>query len=320
MPLSSTPHGGNQNQNTAALDSVAAVGRVSAAPTPFSGPLTALKLDSTTASNIDPASGPPRLLPTSASAQSLQRRPESYNNQYDDGGQAGVQIAGGNGDVGMYSIHSAYQTGQIYLNPWDPTDPNNQFDILYAPTAHGSDGNCLENGSDYWTYESQTTTTAAFRVYSFCGNGFVLAKTMNSTFFSAYVRVVGNGHTPTYTTEMKKFTDGKWHALLYNYNTSSYEDLYSESGTATYNGGQGWVTFETHYTRGNCSTPPEIDAAGIRVQSPNGTWNYLTTGPWNQYGPYGNCIQTSSPATTITFPAPPQITDPQYNDWWATSA
>ena len=113
--------------------------------------------------------------------------------------------------------------------------------------------------------------------------------------------------------------DGKWHSLLYNFNTQQYEDLYSVAGSWSFNGGQGWDMFETHYTIGPCSQPPEIDASGIRVQSPNGSWSLITSTNSSQFH-WGDCLDTYvNPYTNLTFPAPPQIGDPKGTEWWAKS-
>lgn len=305
-------------------DPVRANGILSAAvaPSPFSGSPSLLAPDSSTAINTNVQLGPPRMLASAVSATVRHKRPRSSVPVYDLGGQAGVQIPGGNGYIGIYSVNTAYESSQIQLNPWDPSDPTNEFDILYAPTTHGSDGACLENGTDYWRQENASTTTANFRVFNGCAAGggtFILAKNIGDTFVNKYVRYVDGGDTPTYITEVVKLSDG-WHSLLYNFNTSVYEDLVGAiSGNWNFNGGQGWDMFETHYTIGPCSAPPKIVAGGIRLESPDGSWNLIDSTDSQKFS-YGDCINTGvTPYTKIKYPSPPTITDPQGTEWAALS-
>lgn len=186
--------------------------------------------------------------------------------------------------------------------------------LLHVPTettfrghlTERGDGGCLEGGSDYWTYLSNATSNTDWRVYDFCSSpgGFVIDKDMNdSTFRSNYVRLYTGASTPAYTQEIKLLSDGLWHILLYNYSLNTYEDIYSVSGSNEYNGGEHWMLFETHYTVGYCSQPPEIEAFGMRVQL-SGSW-YLVTSSIGFEGSTtsGDCIGNAAPSTTVTFPA-----------------
>jgi len=261
---------------------------------PFSGAPATLHRDSTRALNLDPLSreAPPHW-PFERSGSQL-RSPDAIVNQYDGGGQSGIIIAGGNGYTGIYANNTAYPPAQISLQPGN--DPNNPFSTLYAPTTKGSDGSCLENGTDYWRYMGNGVA-AAFRVYSFCGtSGFVVSKSINSTFTKAYVRYFGNGASPQYTTEIALLSDGLWHALIFNYTTNAYEDLYSTSGSNYYNGGQGWSIFETHYATGPCSSPPPIVSLNIEVESATGVWAPISPANSDSTYNFGTCFDPTQGA------------------------
>lgn len=208
---------------------------------------------------------------------------------YDSGGQTGIEIAGGNKYTGIYANNTAYQPAQLALQP--ASDPNNPFNVLYAPTMKGSDGSCLENGTDYWRYLGDGVT-ATFRIYDFCTGGgeFVLSKNIDAAFSAAYLRYFPGAATPQYTTEIKLLPDGKWHSLIYNYTLNAYEDLYSVAGSNNYNGGMGWSIFETHYAAGPCSTPPDIVSSLIQVQSGTGSWSPITPANSDSAYNWGPCF------------------------------
>jgi len=261
---------------------------------PFSGAPAMLHRDSTRALNLDPLSreAPPHW-PFERSGSQL-RSPDAIVNQYDTGGQSGITIPGGNGYTGIYANNTAYQPAQISLQPGN--DPNNPFNTLYAPTTKGSDGSCLENGTDYWRYMGNSVA-AAFRVYTFCNTpGFVVSKSINSTFTKAYVRYFGNGASPQYTTEIALLSDGLWHALIFNYTTNAYEDLYSTSGSNNYNLGGGWSIFETHYATGPCSSPPPIVSLNIEVQSATGLWAPISPANSDSTYNFGTCFDPTQGA------------------------
>jgi hypothetical protein len=222
----------------------------------------------------------------------LARSPLATTTTYDNGGQTGIEIGGGNNYIGIYANNTAYQPAQVNLQSGN--DPVNPFNTLYAPTMKGSDGSCLENGTDYWRYMTDGVAST-FRIYDFCttGAGFVLSKDINATFVAAYLRYFPGANVPQYTTEIKLMPDGKWHSLLYNYTLGAYEDLYSVAGGNYYNGGMGWSIFETHYAVGPCSTPPLSVSSSILVESANGTWTPITPANSDSTYNWGTCFTST---------------------------
>lgn len=262
--------------------------------------------DSTPQLNLDPKKGPGRMLNLRGAA--AKRSIESYI--YGNGGQATLSPPNGLGKIGIYTNHTAYLPTSVTLRA--PIN-NNSFDLLYAPTTKPPDGGCLETGTDYWVYRDGSGNVyppaSTLRIYSFCGasaNSFVVAKNIDSTFFSNYVRYFSNSESKTamYTMEVKILSDGLWHALIYNYSLGVWEDLYQVGGRNTYYGGIGWSLFETHYDGGNdlCSKMPTISSDGLRLQSADHTWALNTTANGGSNGYYGNCINTGvSPYTSVIF-------------------
>jgi hypothetical protein len=209
----------------------------------------------------------------------------------DGGGQEGYTVNGGSGagNGDFYAAHQAL-TGVVLYTP-EPGD-SQQFQAVYTPTTHGPNGNCLEISTMYTTGLSTPigTTDSRVGVFNFCDNGGTWegAIEMDQNFFNSYVRVFTNGNgTQEYIAESVLGTDNAWHFLLYNVSTATWEDRYdTAAGVSTsFNGGQGWSMFETHYSVGACSPIPPTSMSGLRYYV-NSNWVY------------------ASMSTTFTYPNP----------------
>ena len=255
------------------------------------------------AAEIDPPeihTGPATISSTGAFVPASMKRPNDVVSTSDQGGQAGVLVDPGSSDGSgaVYVAMTAYDNVELNYPPAGST----ALDVLYAPTTHGPDGDCFELGADYWLGNSGFTDTARFvRLFDFCDNGGAFEsaydRVIDSNFVSSYVRVFTNGNGyPEFTSEQLRESDGNWHALIYNYSTSAWEDWgYTDSGTNTYNGDWGWSIFETHYAAGQtCSGVPLMSTDGLRVYTASG-WTLVgsTTGENNSY--YLQCFSAASP-------------------------
>ena len=190
----------------------------------------------------------------------------------------------------------------------------NPSNLLYGPTTHGPNGNCLELSTDYYNGYGSTGTVAQVQIWDFCANGWAGAIPMDSSFFEKYVRVYSNGNgMPEYIVEMAEGPDTKWHAYLFNNDNGLYDDIYqSAAGVVTnVNGGEGWSIFETHYSTGTCSTVPPTGESGLRIHDSNTShqdWYYPTS--YSESDNSGECFAsagTVSPYYTINYSPTPDM-------------
>ncbi len=178
------------------------------------------------------------------------------------------------------------------------------YNLLYGPTTHGPNGNCLEVSTDYYNGFGSTGTVSQVQIWDFRANGWVGAIPMDSSFFDKYVRVYSNGDgLPQYIAELAEGPDTKWHAYLYNNDNGLYDDIYqSAAGVVnTNNGSEGWSIFETHYSAGQCSTIPTTGESGLRVHYSNvshADWNYPED--VSQYS-YGDCFTNGGTVMLTRF-------------------
>lgn len=179
-------------------------------------------------------------------------------------------VDGGGTIDGIEAIHTVYTSDQVSLSP-----NGGAGTVLFAPTTHGPNGDCLEVGTWYFG----APTTAAFYVFDFCAPGggtYAFSIPIDDVFESKYVATHDN--LPAYRTEtiLKKKT---WHALLYNVQTSSWERVYSRpvSPAGPLNG---WSIEEYYFNAGNCpiALPPFIDDRIKYHNSVTGTWDVAKNG------------------------------------------
>jgi hypothetical protein len=179
-------------------------------------------------------------------------------------------VDGGGTIDGIEAIHTVYTADQVSLAP-----NGGPGTVLFAPTMHGPNGDCLEVGT--WYFGSPVT--AAFYVFDFCAAGgaaYVYSVPIDSVFESTYVATHNN--LPAYRTETI-FRNNKWHALLYNVQTSKWERLYSEPASSA--GPQnGWSIEEYYFAAGNCpiGLPPFMADRIKYHNSATGTWDVAKNG------------------------------------------
>lgn len=143
----------------------------------------------------------------------------------------------------------------------------------FAPDMNGAGNDCLE------TYIAYNNSSApAFSVTNWCG-GSGLSKTIDDTFVDKYVTTYdglpvvdvasttdGTGSTPT------------WHVKLYNYETSSWDDLLDQAGAS--GGTSGFSQFEVYRESDGCPSVPTILDANIKIYNA-ATGNYVDLTPSN---------------------------------------
>ncbi len=177
-----------------------------------------------------------------------------------------------------------------------PVNCNDASDIycgnyLYAPTIHGSNGNCLEVMSDYQnTQNSLGYTNYYLMIQDWCyqshpGTAFAHTIPLDSNFFDNYVRVYSNADgRPQYIAEVAKDSANVWHFYLYNNLLQRYDDIYQSSGVSAESSGNGWSIIELRF--GNdasfvqnlpCPSLPNVGASGVRLHSSSG-WQLINGG------------------------------------------
>ncbi len=229
--------------------------------------------------------------------------PFSVNTTQDNGGQLGIYIPK-TSQVVMTSMTVSHQfqfPADVPLT--DPGAGNSDQNVLYAPTSKGFSSDCFENGSNYFKAAGQPTY-GLFRVFDFCTTSssspvgtFVYSTPLNDTFRANYVVLTSDfdgAQILYYSTSTALMSDGLWHALLYNYPTSSWDDLQvTSSGTPTRQ--DGWSIFETHYTPGPCAMTPEFrsEQYNFTTATSNGMIQYNNS----HYSHPGDCIQNDTSGT-----------------------
>jgi hypothetical protein len=227
----------------------------------------------------------------------------------DHGGQAGTVINPSQNYWGIYANQSVSSLMRV-----------NAGDYLYAPTMKGPYQDCLEITTIY------THDAPAVGTWDFCASPgqFHNAKTVTTDFVNAYVRDLGNGQ-PQYTAEsVWSGTDQAWHALIFNYTASEWEDMYADSGNGSINGGEGWSIFETHYFNAPETCTPIVNVRSNNIQIINGDGNpeLVTYNNGGSQFEYGDCFNTSDPyvltqvsltyAWLVSQPDPPPCTADSY--------
>ncbi|HEY9601255.1 MAG TPA: hypothetical protein V6C85_06560 [Allocoleopsis sp.] len=180
----------------------------------------------------------------------------------------------GTGDTGFYILNGkgAYAAHEINS---DLNLPVGGDYTLYAPTLMPPGNSCLESVTAYWRNSSMTDTGKAWGVWDHCvKQGWVVFKTMDSDFMKNYVRRISHGHPRYYTSVFKDIT-GKWHAIIFNFNTGNWEDAYSITGFSQYS--TGWTIFETYFPPANCPNLPNTSARSIRVLNDSANWSFLAS-------------------------------------------
>jgi hypothetical protein len=209
----------------------------------------------------------------------------TIDNDHED---AGVKTPGGGGSyVGVYAVHTVYETGKFKLElPQNAT----RSQTLFAATTRPPNGACLEVGTAYTTDITKKETSVAVYVFDFCkpgkpnwgippfsvgGNPPLYA--VDDTFMATYGRASIQG-TPAYklmilTKDDKPSSNSVWLAQLFNYKTNQWETMYQSTGLYEADI-RGWSIFETWYQAGQCSENlPTLAADQLKfLNSATGAW------------------------------------------------
>jgi len=192
---------------------------------------------------------------------------------------------------GIYSRNEVHATG---LTLADRT-------VLYAPTILAPNKSGLEIVTSYADEGVSTGTLKQIILFDMSAQQFITisAKTIDSSFISTYTQSQ-NDNDYYYGAILQSGKNS--YALLYNYDTNSWEIWDDVKGTGHIS--DGWIAWEETYMGSNgCPTSlPEINADKIKVRH-NGSWTYATD-------KYANSVDTGSicGVTEAVF-------DSDYFDW-----
>ena len=239
------------------------------------------------------------------------KSPQSSYNGDGTGGQGGFVFYKNYDDA--YALLSAWiNNGSVYIPPpssgsgggW-AAGGNVAANLHPGTSTVDNTGNCLEAGTGFYTDAGMNYSPAIFWVGDFCNLGssggieaFPIQMDMNNTpnFQSNYIRSFGSDSTPRITLELEQPLggDGSWHAYLYNYSSSHWDDIYhnygdfltSFAGTHATNPNIGWSLHETNF-RGSAPCPkiPTFSANDIQmaVESGNDASNYFRALQFSDY-------------------------------------
>lgn len=238
---------------------------------------------------------------------------DAYSLQcYLDGQQEGVGLNKTYDDI--YGNMSAYTNTQISI-PSAPANPDNYPNLVSTVLHAGLDSmdgttNCLEAASVYSAY-ANGGPEANFEIGDFCQasgvENFPYSHDIGDQAFQQnYVRDLGDG-IPEVTVELYQpyNGDGYWHAIIYNYAYSRWDQLFSTSSDPVQSGGgynpdsqNGWSLFETHLYNGPCPTVANSEETSVQVavETGNDSQNYFrnmqSSDQWLPSNPYGtSCFQ-----------------------------
>jgi hypothetical protein len=174
----------------------------------------------------------------------------------DQGGQAGYLGISGE-YFGAYANQSMYDASAIQLNDMSP---------LYAPTLRAPKS-CLEVTTIYFQGQNQ------IGIWDFCqattAQSFSKIISADAAWKSAHLRNFGDG-IPAYTVEQSVDASTTWRALIFNYSTGAWEDVFDAVGVAN---SVGWDIFETHYEgEQTCPALPQITSSNIQLMQRGVGW------------------------------------------------
>ncbi len=210
--------------------------------------------------------------------------PDSSVRYYDTGGQEGFAVYPKFDDT--EAVLTAYGSSQLTLPqpPGGSQYPNEIANAMHAG-QQPMDGttNCLEVATVYQTYYGQGPK-ALLEVGDWCqspGNeNFNVSYSLDDfNFGNAYIRNLGNG-IPSVQVELYQPLggDGSWHAAIYNFGASRWDDLYHTYGSAGYDSSlqYAWDLAETHYYPGPCPIIPTFASFNFQgsVETGNDSQNY----------------------------------------------
>lgn len=219
----------------------------------------------------------------------------------------------GSGDRGYFLYADGYNSAGIYVLNDAQTDliiPDNAVGTtIYAPTHMSAGGACLETVTAHYRY-SGTATIHGHGFWDWCRSspGWQTFEEMNSTWKAKYVRVQDGEErylTQVVSTTPDNPTGGCWQGLLYNYQTTQWEQkAYSCGNNQTGWGTTGWTMWESHYLMDQAQVCPVFPSIGawhiITLGTSGGMWYSLGFGAQGPLGPTGLCWTNG----TYTFNVP----------------
>jgi hypothetical protein len=183
--------------------------------------------------------------------------------------------------------------------------PTNGGTTIYTPTMYPAGGSCIEVTTVY------TSTTQAVEAWDWCNKiDFEASVPIDSSFLTRYT----NG-TGAYTVQISQTnaSSNTWTAYLYDYSTSSYDTLYTSSGS-TQAGTTGWDVNELYSdVQSNGQSYACTDMANLTFSADNiqvdlgGTWTAASTSNSN--------TEFDQPASAFDCPAMRYQMITQYNHW-----
>jgi hypothetical protein len=149
-------------------------------------------------------------------------------------------------------------------------NPNGSEVVLYAPTVQFPNHCPLEQTMEYYqNVYTQGNTRRVWGVYFHSDtpgqSEWVVQKVVDDTFLSNYVRTDGEGRSWYYTEIGILPGASGWSVILYNYNTRTWEYVYTTTSQWSGFAQGGWDFFETHYNGIYQPSIPEIQATGIML-------------------------------------------------------
>jgi hypothetical protein len=198
-------------------------------------------------------------------------------------------------DQGAFSTQSV--TTQLH-----PTDGGT---TIYTPTMYPAGGSCIEVTTVY------TSGTQAVEAWDWCNKiDFEASVPIDSSFLSRYT----NG-TGAYTVQITQ-TDASsntWAAYLYDYSTSSYDTLFTSSGS-TQAGNTGWDINELYSNVQSdgqsyaCTDMANLTFSADNIQVDLG-------GTWTAASPSNSDTEFDQPASAFDCPAMQYQMITQYSHW-----
>lgn len=178
---------------------------------------------------------------------------------------------------------------------------SNKRDILYAPTMTPADNSCIE------VVTVHTTKTPQIWAWDWCDKiAPVAVVPVTSAFMAKYTAII-NGRT-SYTTEDVQTNASKntWTARLFNYQTGSWDTLWTQSGKDKSGLTFGWDMFEfysfTNKSTGNTYVCGDLQKAGTQIESSSISIRQGST--WHLAGPSNSSWNPEAKPTPSAYRCP----------------
>jgi hypothetical protein len=270
----------------AALDRVKAMGVVKPPPEPTSGGNTDAELNRTAQ---DPSLLSPKI--SELHDQKLTPTRGLSAKAYIPHGYTGWWIS--SGEFNGFSTHNtASLSVGLPISPWIFG-----YQKIYAPTTK-TINSCVEvlTSTSSQNYFWIPSIYHEFWVWNWCrpgGSANEYNRTIDANFINTYMRLQGVSPDPEYSMVAQILSDGLWHVLLYNFNTSAWDDVYHSTGAVPNPPNQGgWTIFEMYLDVACPFSIPTIYSESVKVQTTgtNKVWRNLSQ---SDGGEFNSPIQCS---------------------------